>query len=72
MKPDAKTIEILGNIQTEIGAGMVLIPLTAAERAHNNACERAKTIVQNYKEGYGLFQMTRDLKNKRAKLEGQC
>jgi len=59
MKPDAKTIEILRNIKTEIGAGMVMFPKSEAERAHNNACDRANTIITNYQEGYGLFQMAR-------------
>jgi hypothetical protein len=64
MKPDVKTIEILQNVKTEIGAGMVLFPKSEAERAHNNACDRANTIITNYQEGYGLFQMTRDAKGK--------
>jgi len=54
---------VLKEIQTEIGAGMVLFPNTAADRAHNNACERANSIIQNYREGFGLFQMTKRLKS---------
>jgi hypothetical protein len=54
-----ETIELLENIRTEIGAGMVLIPRTPEERAHNNACQRALYIIANYKMGCGLFQMTR-------------
>lgn len=64
-KPDADTIEVLRNITTEIGAGMVLFPRSDAERAHNNACERANKIISNYIEGYGLFQMTRDAKKRK-------
>lgn len=61
MKPNAETVEILRHIQTEIGAGMVLKfgGLSSFEQAHNNACARACSIVQNYKEGIGLFQLTR-------------
>lgn len=58
-KPSAEMIEILRGIRTEIGAGMVMFPKSEAEHAHNNACERANTIIFNYIEGYGLFQMTR-------------
>jgi hypothetical protein len=59
VKIDDQTIEILRNIQTEIGAGMVLFPRTPEERAHNNACDRANTIISNYQQGFGLFQMKR-------------
>ena len=69
MKPNTETIETLRNIKTEIGAGMVLVPLTAAERAHNNACERANHIISNYIEGYGLFQMTAKLRTPQAQTE---
>jgi hypothetical protein len=58
-KPSAEMIEVLRGIQTEIGAGMVLFPKSDAERAHNNACERANSIIANCIEGYGLFQMTK-------------
>jgi hypothetical protein len=51
--------ELLRGIQTEIGAGMVLFAKSPEERAHNNACERANKIIQNYRDGFGLFQMTR-------------
>jgi hypothetical protein len=65
-KPTADTIEILRNIKTEIGAGMMLFPKTQAEHAHNNACERANSIIDNYMGGFGLFQMTRNMKKKVA------
>lgn len=61
------TAEVLKWIQTEIGAGMVLFPKTPEERAHNNACDRANAIIQNYKDGFGLFQMTRRLKTDTGK-----
>lgn len=62
--PSADLIEVLGFIKTEIGAGMVLKlgPINEAERAHNNACERANRIIQKYIDGFGLFQMTRKQK----------
>jgi len=62
--PSPETLEILRNIRTEIGAGMVLKlgPLSQLEQVHNNACERAKSIIENYMNGYGLFQMTRGMK----------
>ena len=65
--PNEETLEILRNIRTEIGAGKVLFPKTEAERAHNNACDRANTIISNYAQGFGLFQMTRDAKQKESK-----
>jgi len=65
-KPSKETLEILRNIQTEIGAGMVLIPRSDAEHAHNNACDRANRIISNYAEGYGLFQMVADGKARQA------
>jgi len=72
VKPESATIEILDNILTEIGAGMVLKlgGFTREEQAWNNACERAKQIIHNYKEGCGLFQMTRDAKAKRESKTG--
>lgn len=63
-KPDMATIAMLRAIQIEISAGMVLFPMSPEEKAHNNACERAQKIVQNYREGFGLFQMTAGLKKK--------
>ena len=56
---DDNTKEILSNIQTEISAGKVLIPRSDAEHAHNNASDRAISIVQNYKEDIGLSRTTR-------------
>lgn len=50
----------------EIGAGKVLIPRTPEELAHNNACDRANAIIQNYRDGIGLFQMTREIAAKRG------
>lgn len=58
MKASLEVVKILNWITTEIGAGMVILPKSEAEHAHNNACERAKTIISNYKDGMGLFQMT--------------
>jgi hypothetical protein len=57
--PSAETLEILRNIKTEINCGQVMFPKTDLDRVHNNACDRAIKIVENYIEGYGLFQMTR-------------
>lgn len=57
-QPDPATRLLLRNIQTEIGAGMVLFPKSEADHVHNNACSRANTIIDNYAEGFGLFQMT--------------
>jgi hypothetical protein len=67
-QPSPEIIETLRNIKTEIGAGMVLIPRSLAEQAHNNACERANAIIQNYIEGFGLFQMTRAKTNNQDNL----
>jgi hypothetical protein len=59
--PSEETRQLLDNIKTEIGAGMVLFPKSEADHAHNNACQRANAIIANYAEGNGLFQMTRHL-----------
>lgn len=58
MKPNAEIIETLSNIRTEIGAGMVLFPKSEIERGFNIACERAASIIFNYQQGLGLFQLT--------------
>ena len=60
MKPDDEALQILRDIKTEINCGQVLFPITVAKHAHNNACERAISIINNYMEGFGLFQMTRN------------
>ncbi len=60
--PNVETIELLRNITTEINCGKVMFPKSEAEMAHNNACQRAMDIIDNYKQGYGLFQMTRGMK----------
>jgi hypothetical protein len=54
---DPETREMLRGIQTEIGAGKCLIIHGEAEVAHNNACDRAIKIIQNYRDDIGLFQM---------------
>jgi hypothetical protein len=53
----AEQLEWLKGIQTEIGAGKTFGNSEPDERAHNNACDRAVAIVQNYIDGYGLFMM---------------
>ena len=55
--------ELLGWIKTEITSGMVLVPRTDPERAHNNASNRATEIISNYQNDMGLFQMTRRAAN---------
>ena len=65
MKPSPETIETLRNIETEVGAGRVLIPRTEAEHTWNNAHERALSIIGGYKRGEGLFQMTAEMKRLR-------
>ena len=65
-RPSAETIEILRNIKTEIGAGMILFPRGDAERGFNIACGRANDIITNYERGYGLFQMVRDQEDQRS------
>lgn len=64
-KPSAETLEALKGARTEIGAGMVLRPLSEADHAHNGACEQAINIIRHYEQGSGLFQMTADAKRKR-------
>jgi len=60
MKPEAETLQILRDISCEINCGKVLFPKSPAEWAHNNACDRAQSIISSYAEGIGLFQMSRD------------
>jgi hypothetical protein len=45
-------------ILTEIGAGMCRFPLTLQEKTWNDAHERCKSIIYNYRDGCGLFQIT--------------
>lgn len=59
-----KERQMLDGIMSEIGAGMVMFPMTDVEHAHNNACERAKSIIANYRDGHGLFQLTAKLAKK--------
>jgi hypothetical protein len=51
-----KQKEILKGIQTEIVAGSVLVPKNEADVAWNRANLRARSIIQNYIDGYGLYQ----------------
>ncbi len=43
-------------VETEIVAGMILNPLTDADRSSNNANQRAVSILRKYAKGEGLFQ----------------
>lgn len=70
-KPSAETVEVLRNIETEIGAGRVLGPRVPEEVAHNNACERALAIVAMYRRGEGLFQIVADIKARRVPKAGE-
>lgn len=54
----AEILQILDWILTEIGAGMCLLPRSTEERTWNNAHERCKSIINNYRDGIGLFQIT--------------
>ncbi len=45
------------HIISEIKAGMCLFPKDDAGFAHNNACKRAIRIIEQYKNGEGLFQI---------------
>ena len=45
-------------VETELCAGMVLVPVTEADKVWNQAHQRAIGILRNYKRGEGLFQMT--------------
>lgn len=54
--------QILEWISTEIGAGKSFTS-DDASRIWNNAHDRCLSIVQNYKDGFGLFQMTHRINN---------
>ncbi len=45
-------------VETELCAGMVLMPNNEADRVWNQAHQRAIGILRKYKRGEGLFQMT--------------
>jgi hypothetical protein len=60
-QPSAETIEILRNIETEIGAGKAF-RLDHDAQIWNAAHDRALEIIQSYRRGCGLFQMTADMK----------
>jgi hypothetical protein len=66
MKPTAETRQVLDWILTEIGAGMCLLPQTPEEQTWNDAHERAEQIIQGYRDGNGLFQMTAHLGKQRV------
>lgn len=51
--------EILKWIETELYAGMVMLPRNDSDRVWNNAHRRVLGIIRNYRRGEGLFQMTR-------------
>lgn len=55
--PTSSIDQVLKWILTEIGAGMCLIPKSVEEHAWNNAHERCRQIINNYRNGDGLFQM---------------
>ena len=46
------------HIITEITAGMCLTPRGPEDLSFNEGCQRAVRIVQRYRDGKGLFQMT--------------
>lgn len=50
--------QTLNWILTEVGAGMCLVPKSDEEKTWNNAHERCKSIIYNYRDGIGLFQIT--------------
>lgn len=50
--------EVCKWIETELCAGMVLLPNSKEDRLWNQAHQRAIGIVANYRRGEGLFQMT--------------
>ena len=56
-EPTEDVRELLRAIQTEIGAGKCLSS-GDRELVHNGACDRAIAIIQEYREGVGLFQLT--------------
>lgn len=47
----------LEGIISEITAGMVMFPKDEADRAWNGASQRAISIVNQYREGHGIFQI---------------
>jgi hypothetical protein len=51
-------VDILEGAITEISAGRVLVPRTPEDRTWNDASERAMRILERYKHGEGLFQLS--------------
>jgi len=61
MKPSSEVVATLQAIATEIGAGKSF----SSEHDHqvwNDAHERCLSIIANYRDGVGLFQMTGNIK----------
>ena len=56
--PSPEVIEILRNIETEIGAGKSF-GIGRDHEIWNAAHDRALSIVAHYKQGLGLFQITK-------------
>lgn len=53
-------IEAFEGAISEIRAGSVLVPKEEIEYAWNNSIERAIRILEMYKNGEGLFQITKN------------
>jgi hypothetical protein len=66
-KLDPEVALVLDGILTEIGAGMVLVPKSLEEQTWNNAHDRCRSIIYNYRDGNGLFQMVRAMKQMETK-----
>lgn len=67
-KPSTETLAVLRGISTEIGAGKSFSSDPDAIM-WNNAHDRCLQIVDNYFQGFGLFQMTADQKKRRNAVQ---
>lgn len=52
------TRQVLKWIETELYAGMVMLPKNDGDKVWNDAHQRCLGILKNYAHGEGLFQMT--------------
>ena len=62
-EPTLEVKQVIEGIATEIGAGRCLPPIDTPEKqAWNEAHNRCLSIISNYREGCGLFQLTANVK----------
>lgn len=65
--PSADVKKVLEWVRSEVTCGKLLKPerlMTPEERAWTGAHDRCLSIISNYAEGFGLYQMTEKIKSR--------